>query len=153
MAERHKVVPAVLFVLERDDQFLFQLRQNTGIWDGLWSIPGGHVEPNEHILQTVVREAREELGIDVEEPNIHLLGIHHYRRTDGNDGLNLYYRITRWQGEPTNTDPHHCADMQWFGLDDLPENIHPEFAEIIAPKSEHFALDGHYQPRLGYKLN
>ncbi len=153
MKERHKVVPAVLFVLERDDRYLFQLRQNTGVWDGLWSMPGGHVEPGEHILQTVAREAKEELGIKVEEANIHLLGFHHYRRNDGNDGLNLYFKITRWSGEPRNTDPHHCADMQWFSPDAFPLNLHPEFPEIIAPKAEHFALEGHFQPRLGYKLN
>lgn len=31
---------------------------------GLWLPPGGHVEPAEHPVETVRREAREELGID-----------------------------------------------------------------------------------------
>ena len=150
---RHQVVPAVLFVLEQDGTYLLQLRRNTGVMDDLWSIPGGHVEPGEHILHTVVREAEEELGVKVEEDDIEFLGLHHYRRTDGLDGLNLYYKITRWQGEPSNADAAHCAGIEWFAADNLPDNVNPEFHEVIARKPAHFALEGQYQPRIGTLLN
>ncbi len=147
---RHTVVPAVLFVLEKDGRYLLHLRQNTGFADGLWSVPGGHFEPDEHALQAVIREAKEELGITVNEDNIHFLGMHHMRRKDGLDGLNLYFKITKWQGEPSNTEPDHCADMQWFAVNELPENTYGEFHEIIAPKASHSFIEGCFQPRLGH---
>ncbi|MDR1026654.1 MAG: NUDIX hydrolase [Lactobacillus sp.] len=35
-------------------------------WEGIWLITGGHVEPGESIEQAVIREAKEELNLDVE---------------------------------------------------------------------------------------
>lgn len=153
MAERHKVVPAVLFVLENPQgEVLLHLRQNTGFADGFWSIPGGHFEPNEHVLDVIKREAKEELGVTVTEDGIHLIGIHHIRRKDGLDGLNLYYKITKWQGVPFNTEPETCAGMQWFAIENLPENTFPEFYEVVASKLPHLCLEGKFQPRLGSAL-
>lgn len=154
MAERHKVVPAVIFMLENPQgEVLLHLRQNTGFADGYWSLPGGHVEPNEHVLTTIQREAKEELGIEVEEEGINFLGLHHIRRNDGLDGLNLYYKITKWQGTPSNTETATCAGIQWFPLNNLPENTFPEFYEVIAPKPPHQFLQGTFQPRLGHHQN
>lgn len=149
MPTRHKVVPAVIFLLEKDGRYLMLLRQNTGFMDNMWSLPGGHVEQGEHLLQAVIREAHEELGITVKEDAISLLGMHHMLRNDGNEGLNLYYKITDWSGEPTNQEPALCGGLQWFPADALPENINPEFHEIIEAKPAHFSIAGRYQPRLG----
>jgi 8-oxo-dGTP pyrophosphatase MutT (NUDIX family) len=147
--ERHKVVLAVLFVLEEQGRYLLHLRQNTGFADGFWCASGGHVEAGEHFLQAVAREAKEELGVTVKEEDMHFLGVHHIRRSDGQEGLNLYYRITQWQGTPTIGEPEYIAALQWFPANALPSNVYPEFHEVIAAKPSHFALPGHTQPRLG----
>jgi len=42
--------------------------------NGLWTIPGGGMEPGETIAQTAVREVQEETGIDVEV--VSLIGIY-----------------------------------------------------------------------------
>jgi ADP-ribose pyrophosphatase YjhB (NUDIX family) len=34
--------------------------------EGLWSVPGGKLEPHETLAQAVARETREETGLDVE---------------------------------------------------------------------------------------
>lgn len=149
MPVRHKVVPAVIFLLEKDGRYLLHLRQNTGYMDNMWSLPGGHVEQGEHLLHTVIREAREELGITVTEDAISLLGIHHMLRNDGNEGLNLYYKITAWTGEPANMEPERSGGLEWFSPGNLPDNVNPEFHEVIGPKPAHFSLFGITQPRLG----
>jgi len=35
-------------------------------WNNEWIVPGGHVEPGELLENAVVRETREELGVDIE---------------------------------------------------------------------------------------
>jgi ADP-ribose pyrophosphatase YjhB (NUDIX family) len=42
--------------------------------DGKWNLPGGHVEPKEPPWETVVREVREEIGLDVRVER--LLGVY-----------------------------------------------------------------------------
>ncbi|MEM2995126.1 MAG: NUDIX hydrolase [Candidatus Bathyarchaeia archaeon] len=37
---------------------------------GKWSIPGGLVELGENVVQTVIREVKEETGLDVEKPEL-----------------------------------------------------------------------------------
>jgi mutator protein MutT len=54
-------------VLVRDGQILLEKRKNEPGKDK-WSIPGGLVELGETVEQAVIREVKEETGLDVEEP-------------------------------------------------------------------------------------
>ena len=47
-------------------EILLTLRKNTGYRDGEYELPGGHVEAGEDLMQAMVREAREELLIDID---------------------------------------------------------------------------------------
>jgi mutator protein MutT len=48
-----------------DHQILITRRQRHHIYGGYWEFPGGKVEPGESIADAMVRELREELGVDV----------------------------------------------------------------------------------------
>ncbi len=48
------------------DKLLIDLRPPKGLLGGLWEFPGGKHEPGETLEQTIIREAREELGITIE---------------------------------------------------------------------------------------
>jgi len=54
-------------VIIKDGKILLEKRKNEP-GKGKWSIPGGLVELGESIEETVIREVREETGLEVEEP-------------------------------------------------------------------------------------
>jgi ADP-ribose pyrophosphatase YjhB (NUDIX family) len=56
-------------VIVKDGQIVLIKRSNEP-GRGKWSIPGGLVELGEHILQTVIREAKEETCLDVINPRL-----------------------------------------------------------------------------------
>ncbi|MBW3593982.1 MAG: NUDIX hydrolase [Actinobacteria bacterium] len=56
-----------------DDGRLLMIRRGKEPGRGLWSIPGGRVENGEYLSQALVREVKEETGLDVEVRE--LLGI------------------------------------------------------------------------------
>ncbi len=68
------ITPVVIVVIRRDDgAYLLTDRverdfedKQVVVGDDFWQLPGGGVEVGETLEQTAVREAKEELGIDVE---------------------------------------------------------------------------------------
>jgi 8-oxo-dGTP diphosphatase len=59
--------PASSGILERDGRYLLVRRKNPPSAD-LYAFPGGRAEPGETAQETVIREFREETGIEVCEP-------------------------------------------------------------------------------------
>lgn len=58
--------------------------------------PGGHVEPGESMLSSVIREMREETGLVIEHPT--LCGIKDWMREDGTRFIVALYRADRFSG-------------------------------------------------------
>lgn len=53
-------------VIWKDDQVFIQQRPEGGLLGGLWEFPGGKQETDESLTDTVLREIKEELGIQIE---------------------------------------------------------------------------------------
>jgi len=98
--------------------------KSQGGMKGLWSRPGGAVEFGEIVEQAIKRELKEELDIDVE-----LFGknqfFEHVWEEDGIKrhwiGCGCFAKIIK--GEPKNLEPEKHDKLEWFDLDNLPENL------------------------------
>lgn len=120
----HRGIPTGVHVLlERDGCILLMRRAGTGFFDGLWSLPGGHVEHGESLRQTACREAAEELGIVLADDALHMLGVVH-RKSDTNR-IDFFLRASHWRGEPVITEPDKCDALAWHVRDALPEATVP----------------------------
>lgn len=56
----------VLCLIEDGDKILLQNRVNND-WHG-YALPGGHVESGESFVDAVIREMKEETGLDIKNP-------------------------------------------------------------------------------------
>jgi mutator protein MutT len=121
---RHPGIPTGVHVLlERDGRVLLMRRAGTGFFDGLYSLPGGHVEEGESLAATAVREMREELGIELAEAGLVVLGVVH-RRSDTNR-IDFFLQAADWSGEPVIEEPDKCDELVWCSRDALPEAVVP----------------------------
>lgn len=59
-----KYVKAVVGVLKREDEMLIAQRQKNQAYAGYWEFPGGKVEEGESLQEALVREFKEEVGVD-----------------------------------------------------------------------------------------
>jgi 8-oxo-dGTP diphosphatase len=96
----------------RDGRLLAARRNAPAALAGGWELPGGKVEPGESELEALVRECREELGVEV-DPG---------RRVPGEwplgNGLVLrVYLATIRAGEPHPLEDHD--ELRWLAASDL----------------------------------
>lgn len=66
MSRTEQVELTVLCLIYRDGQILLQNRVKKD-WHG-YTLPGGHVEPGESFVDAVIREMKEETGLDILRP-------------------------------------------------------------------------------------
>jgi len=131
--ERNKAVPAVYLILEKGDEILLMRRQNSGYYEGWYSVPAGHVEAGELPLDALLREVKEELGIELNKSKIRLVhSMYRTKHDETGDRMDLFFVATRWSGELVNGEPHKCSDIRWFPVAALPEHTVHHVREAVA---------------------
>jgi 8-oxo-dGTP pyrophosphatase MutT (NUDIX family) len=113
----------VFLLFVRNARILLALRENTGYADGQWNLPSGKVEPGEELLAAAVREAREEVAVEITAAR--LATVVHVQRPAETPRVGFFFEAESWQGEPVNAEPHKCGGLRWVPLDALPDNTVP----------------------------
>lgn len=128
--ERFKLIATSHLILIKDDKILLLRRFNTGYEDGNYSVAAGHLEGNETFIQAMVREAKEEAGIDIKPEDLEVVHVMH-RKVGNEERIDFFIRANKWEGDPKIMEPHKCDDLSWFELDNLPKNIIPYVKQAI----------------------
>lgn len=75
-------------------EVLVENRQNPK-WPGV-TFPGGHIEVGETVTESVIREAREETGLTISDPQ--LVGLKEWPLSDGARYIVFLYKATQYTG-------------------------------------------------------
>ncbi len=107
-------------------QVLLQKRKNTGFADGFWDFScSGHIEKDESMSDAVLRECREELGIELKKQDIRHFCFIHKKDTDC-----IYYYgyfvCENFDGTPEIMEPEKCSQLLWADMDNLPDKVIPD---------------------------
>ncbi len=121
MKIRHKLIPAAYILLFKENKVLLQRRMNTGYKDGEYGVPAGHVEEGETIKEALIREIREEIGINIDLNDIKFVYISNRMIVD-NERIDFFFTTDKWENEIVNNEPEKCDELDWFDVDNLPDN-------------------------------
>ncbi len=104
-------------VIIKEDKTLIDLRNANGLLGGLWEFPGGKVETGETLPEALIRELREELGVEVAVGEA--LGIYRHAYTHFKVTVNSF-RATIIEGEPKALQSEQVAWVEVKRLGDYP---------------------------------
>jgi 8-oxo-dGTP pyrophosphatase MutT (NUDIX family) len=121
----------ILYLCENDSTVLLLLRSKDVKCPKLWALPGGHVEDGEGVREAAERETVEEMGSfypgkDAGETTInfngdvymtYIISVDESSKEEMNNSIQL-----NWEHDK----------FEWFGLDDLPENMFEGAAMSVA---------------------
>jgi 8-oxo-dGTP diphosphatase len=93
------VLVAACVLIDADRRVLLAQRPQGKTMAGLWEFPGGKVEQGERPETTLIRELKEELGIDVKEASLQPLTFASHSYSDFHLLMPLYL-CRRWDGVP-----------------------------------------------------
>ena len=101
----------VLCLIESGSRILLQNRVKKD-WKG-YTLPGGHIEKDESIVDAVIREMKEETGLSIRNPK--LCGVKQFP-IDGGRYLVFLFRTSEFEGELVSSDE---GQMEWIERSDL----------------------------------
>lgn len=114
----------VLCLIHNEDSYLLQDRVKED-WKG-YTLPGGHIEPGESIVDAVVREMKEETGLTIKSPR--LCGVKQFP-IEGGRYIVFLFETDQFEGKVVDSDE---GKMHWVKISELVNvNLVDDFDELI----------------------
>ena len=137
------VRPGVSAIILTAEGVLLQQRSD----NRLWGLPGGGVEPGESVAEAVVREVREETGLEVRP--IRLIGVYssptHHQIVTYPDGNVIHYVSSSFECRIVGgalACGHESLELAWFDPRGLPTEMvdmhRVRIADALARRTEPF---------------
>lgn len=126
---------AVAVIWNDQQQVLITKRPDHAAHGGLWEFPGGKLEEGELASAALVREIKEEVGVDILESRFLGIVIHKY---DSKTVELLVYSVEKFQGKAYCCESQ--SDLRWVHLKQLAHYNFPKANEHVIELIQDLAL-------------
>ena len=114
----------VLCLIHKNGKYLLQERIKND-WKG-YTLPGGHIEPGESIVDAVIREMQEETGLTIKHP--HLCGVKQFPLEEGRYIVFLF-ETEKFEGDLRSSEE---GTIHWIEEKELSKvNLVKDFGDLI----------------------
>jgi 8-oxo-dGTP diphosphatase len=118
-------------IIPYPDNKILLIKRKTRPFVGYWALPGGRMDPGETIAQTVIREVREETGLEA----IIVSVVGEYFEKGIKDDIDYEYYPTCFIVQPVGGElkkqDSEIQEMALFSLDDLPKPLAFEHEKML----------------------
>lgn len=120
MSERALFKGVVNLIIKQEDKILLFFR-NDGFFSyggGWWVIPAGHIEHGETAVEAVIREAKEELDIDILPEDIEFVHIMS-NLASKTEGFDFFFVVKKYSGTLRNCEGDKCVEMRYMSQEEI----------------------------------
>ena len=121
--QKHTEPVAVHLLVLKGQQVLLMQRHNTGYEDGNFGLPSGHLELGENVVQAMIREAKEEINLNLNTNNLEIVQVMHRRATQ--QRVDYFFATVNYEDTIANMEAEKCSQLVWANLNALPVNTIP----------------------------
>lgn len=122
--EKEKFLSSIYLIIKnRDGNMLLQRRQGTKLWPGFLALPAGHIDEGENAYEAAIREAREELGIEISVQDIIDTFVVNRKNKSLSPYYDVYFEISNYNGTIQIKEPEKCSELVWCNPNQLPEDM------------------------------
>ena len=133
--ENFRVAVKAFIVNPNDELLIIKRRENDEHKPGEWDIPGGRLELGENPFDGLKREAKEEIGLDIDILNP--LRVHHFTREDEQKITMLVFLCKPYSGEVKLSEEH--TEYAWTPMGRAKDKLTKEFHEEVEIYTRHFS--------------
>ncbi len=98
--------------------------------EGTWTMPGGKLDFQETLIDGVIREVAEEIGVNIPKENLEVLCVQDDMVPD-NHYVTIGFICRDFKEEPRVMEPEEITEWKWYNLNSLPEKFYPPSAKMI----------------------
>ncbi len=121
-------------------------RYQTGWRDGQYTLPSGHLNGNESVRQAAIREAKEEVSVDIDPDDLRFVCVIDRKADEGDhERVDFFFEVEKYKGKLINNEPHKCDEIGWFAVNKLPKNVVPPVLQAL-----HAMEQGQYYTEQGW---
>ena len=122
--DREKFLSSIYVIIKNEDnKILLQRRQGTKLWHGYLVLTAWHLDIRENVYDALIREAKEELDIDISINDIvDTFGVNRRNKTLS-PYFDVYFEIAKYKGDIKINEPNKCSELIWASLDKLPSDM------------------------------
>ena len=102
---------------------------------GKYTLIGGTVEEFELVKESLVREVKEEAGIDIKKSQLRLVHTLYKKKRLGGR-IVLYFECQHFTGKPKNMEPKKFKSVSWHDLGELPSPMSPTVKHVLKKYNE-----------------
>jgi len=110
-------------IIEFPQDMILLIKRDTLPFKGYWALPGGRAEQGETVERTIIREVKEETGLDV--AIVRKIGEYHEQGTQ--DGVEYDYYpacfLVKVVGGEMKRQESEIQEIQLFSIEDIPETL------------------------------
>ena len=148
---------AVHMLIIDNNKILLQKRKGSKLWPGYYALPAGHIDNGENQYDALIREAKEELDIEIDLKDIansYVVLRRNFFKIDGKQlepYIDYYFEIAKYKGTPRIVESDKCEELIWANIYNLPEpfiNYEGDFLDDKSITTYDCRTDGAYIKKL-----